>query len=192
MSENYQIITPPPPGKLPDDSDNNDAKEGKALKGWSLFFFILTCIVTTIVAASIALPFFIIIFGLIAGLLWFLFVAVGTIFTVGLMWTIDGVKSINDGWLAFLNQVFNSSNTVVEAVSKAIPIIAIMGGVIILITWIFMIVGRATDQNRKKYYTAMLIVLGFLSILYIIIAIITIVANSNSGTPTEFINSFFY
>ena len=190
MSENYQIITPPPPGKLPDDSDNNDVKEGKALKGWSLFFFILTCIVTTIVAASIALPFFIIIFGLIAGLLWFLFVAVGTIFTVGLMWTIDGVKSINDGWLAFLNQVFNSSNTVVEAVSKAIPIIAIMGGVIILITWIFIIVGRATDQNRKKYYTAMLIVLSFLSVLYIIIAIITIVANSNNGTPTEFINSF--
>lgn len=192
MSENYQIITPPPPGKLPDDSDNNNAKEGKALKGWSLFFFILACVVTTIVAASIALPFFIIIFGLIAGLLWFLFVAVGTIFTVGLMWTIDGVKSINDGWLAFLNQVFNSSNTVVEAVAKAIPIIAIMGGVIILITWVFMIVGRATDQNRKKYYTAMLIVLGFLSILYIIIAIITIVANSNSGTPTEFINSFIY
>lgn len=190
MSDDKQIISPPPPGKLPDDSDNNDVKEGKTLKGWSLFFFILACIVTTIVAASIALPFFIIVFGLIAGLLWFLFVAVGTIFTVGLMWTIDGVKSINDGWLAFLNQVFNSSNTVVEAVSKAIPVIAIIGGVIILITWVFMIVGRATDQNRKKYYTAMLIILSFLSVLYIIIAIITIVANSNNGTTTEFINSF--
>lgn len=190
MSENYQIYTPPPPGKLPNDSDNNSAKEGKALKGWSLFFFIFSCVITTIIAASIALPFFIIIFGLIAGLLWFLFVVVGTIFTIGLMWTIDGVKSINDGWLAFLNQVFNSSNTVVEAVTKAIPIIAIIGGVIILITWIFMIVGRATDKNRKKYYTAMLIVLSFLSVLYIIIAIITIVANSSNGTPAEFINPF--
>ena len=190
MSENVQIITPPPPGKLPDESDNNEVKEGKALKGWSLFFFILTCVITTVVAASIALPFFIIIFGLIAGLLWFLFVAVGTIFTIGLMWTIDGIRSINDGWLSLLEQVFNSSNTVVEVVSKAIPIIVIIGAVIILITWVFMIVGRATDKNRKKYYTAMLIVLSFLSVLYIIIAIITIVANSSNGAPVEFINSF--
>ena len=61
---------------------------------------------------------------------------------------------------------------------------AVVGGVIVGITWIFMIIGISIDKNRKKYYTAMLIVLGVLSLVYIIIAIISIVANNGNNVVT--------
>ena len=191
MSENKVIVTPPPPGKLPDtkSGENKDAtpeelKKGKGLKGWSLFFFIMSCIATGIIAASIALPFFLIIFGLISALLWILFIIVGTVFTLGMMWVPDSTKEFNHGWMAFNDKLFNSSETIINSVAAAIPAMAIVGGVVVAITWIFMIVGIATDKNRKKYYTAMLIVLGVLSLLYIIIAVISIIANKgNIVTP---------
>ena len=184
MSDDKQIIPPPPPGKLEEKPKNN---EGKTLKGWSVFFFVLTCISTFLVITTTALPFFIIIFGLLMGLIWFIFAVGGSVFTIGLMWTVDGVRSFNAGWMAFLGSIFESPKVVAESVDKAIPIIMILGGVIIIITWIFMIVGIATDKNRKKYYTAMMIILGVISLLYIAVTILSIIVNANNQVPTEFI-----
>lgn len=186
MSENKRFVVAPPPSKLPDKNEEatpEELKKGKALKGWSLVFFIFSCIATALIAMSIVLPFFIIIFGLISGLVWFLFIVLGTVFTIGLMWTVDAVKEFNQGWMAFNDKLFNSSETILNSLIGAIPVMAVVGAVIMLITWILMIIGISTDKNRKKYYTAMLIVLGVLSLLYIIIAIISIVAN-NSGPVT--------
>ena len=187
MSENNLIVTPPPPGKLPDKKygENKDAtpeelKKGKGLKGWSLFFFILSCIATGLIAASIALPFFIIIFGLFSALMWILFIVVGTIFTLGMIWMVDGIKEMNQQWMSFNDKIFNSGNVVADVVSAAIPTMAVIGGVIVGITWIFMIIGISTDKNRRKYYTAMLIVLGVLSLVYIIIAIISVITNNGN------------
>lgn len=184
MSDNKQIISPPPPRKLEEKPKNN---EGRALKGWSIFFFVLTCISTFLVVATTALPFFITIFGLLMGLIWFIFVVGGSIFTLGIMWTVDGIKSFNAEWMAFLGNIFESPKVVAESLSKVIPIIMIFGGVIILITWIFMIVGVTTDKNRKKYYTVMMIILGVISLLYTVVTILSIIANANSQVPTEFI-----
>ena len=185
MSENKVIIAAPPPGKLPDkkEATSEELKKGKGLKGWSLVFFIFSCLATALIAMSIALPFFLIVFGLISALLWFVFIVVGTVFTVGLMWVPDTTKEFNRSWLAFNDKIFNSSETIISSVVSAIPVMAIVGAVIMAITWILMIVGISTDKNRKKYYTAMLIVLGVLSLLYIIIAIISIIANNNAVTP---------
>lgn len=184
MSDSKQIISPPPPGKLEKKPKN---QEGKALKGWSIFFFVLTCISTFFVVATTALPFFIIIFGLLMGLIWFIFVVGGSVFTIGLMWTIDGIKSFNAGWIELLGNIFESPKVVAESLSKAIPIIIVFGGVIILITWIFMIVGITTNKNRKKYYTVMMIILGVISLLYIVVTILSIIANANNQVPIEFI-----
>lgn len=188
MDEKDLIVSPPKPEKLPDNSPQV-TKEGKVLKGWSLTFFILTCIVTSILAASIVLPFFVIIFGLLSALIWFLFLVVGTIFTIGLMWTVDGVKAFNQGWMSLNDKIFNSSSTIANTVAGYIPVIAVIGSIIVLSTWIMMIVGITTDKSRRKYYTVMMIILGVLSILYIVIAIVTILINgSNNATPTELVS----
>ena len=188
MSENNLIVTPPPPGKLPDrkpgvnkDATPEELKKGQGLKGWSLFFFILSCIATALIAASIILPFFIVVFGLFSALMWILFILVGTIFTLGMIWMVDGIKEMNQQWMTFNDKIFNSGNVVADVVSAAIPTMAVIGGVIVGITWIFMIIGILADKNRKKHYTAMLIVLGVLSLVYIIIAVISIIANNGNA-----------
>lgn len=191
MDENGLIITPPPPGKLPDrkSGENKDAtpeelKKGKGLKGWSLFLFILSCIATGLIAASIALPFFIVIFGLFSALMWLLFIVVGTIFTLGMIWMIDDTKKMNTEWMAFNDKLFNSSETITNTVISAIPVMALIGGLIVGLTWLLMIIGIVTDRNRRKYYTVMMIILGVLTLLYIIIAVVTILANTNNTPVT--------
>ena len=186
MDEQKEVATPQIIEPLPKKGRRNkkeEPKEGKALKSWSLFFFVLSCIMTCIVAASIALPFFIALFGIVSVLCWLLFVVIGSIFTIGMIWLIDGMKDFNTGWMNFNNTLFDSTSAIAETAAKAIPIFSIAGGAIVMITWLFMIIGISTDKNRKKFYTAMLIVLGVLSLVYIAIAIITIVIHANTPEP---------
>ena len=156
-----------------------EPKEGKAFKGWALFFFIFSCIMTGIVAASIALPFFITLFGIVSVICWLAVVAIVTIFTLGMIWLVDGVKEFNAGWMAFNTQLFESSSVIAETAAKAIPVLSIIGGPIVAIIWLFMILGMANDKNRKKFYLAMIITLGVLTLVYITIAIVTIVIHQN-------------
>ena len=78
-----------------------EPKEGLALKKWGLFFFVLSCISVALVAASLALPFLIALFGIVSVIAWLAVVAIVSIFTIGLVWTIDEVKTINSNWMAF-------------------------------------------------------------------------------------------
>ena len=195
MDEEKEIVTPEPIEPLPRKRGRRkkeEPKEGKALKGWALFFFILSCIMTGIIAASIALPFFMMVFGIISALCWVIFVVIGTVFTLGMMWLIDGMGDFNAGWMAFNEKLFDSSNTIVEMAAKAIPLLSIIGGSIVLITWLFMVIGISTDKNRKKFYTAMLIVLGVLSLAYIAIAVITILIHAQAIPTATSSSSLYY
>ena len=157
-----------------------EPKEGLALKKWGLFFFVLSCISVALVAASLALPFLIALFGIVSVIAWLAVVAIISIFTIGLVWTIDEVKAINSNWMAFNNWLFSSTEAVANTAAKAIPILSIVGGVILLITWLFVILGITTDKNRKKYYKGILIALSIITTIYIVLTVITIIIHSNA------------
>ena len=182
IKEKVSPITEPAPrrGRR---QKKEEPKEGKTFKGWALFFFIISCVMTGIIAASIALPFFITLFGIVSVICWLVVIVIVTIFTIGMIWLVDGVKEFNAGWMAFNNQLFDSSNAIAEVAAKAIPLLSIIGGSIVAITWLFMIIGISTDKNRKKFYLAMIITLGVLTLVYITIAVITIVVHSNTPEP---------
>ena len=109
-----------------------------------------------------------------------------------MMWLIDGIAEFNEGWMALNNKIFDSSNALADMVAKAIPILSIIGGSIVAITWLFMIIGIATDKNRKKFYTAMIIVLGVLTFIYITIAVITIILHSEAISFIASSSSSYY
>ena len=182
IEEEVTPITEPVPRKGRRQK-KEEPKEGRALKGWALAFFVVSCVMTGIVAASIALPFFIVLFGIVSVICWLAIVAIVTIFTIGMIWLNEDVKAINSGWMAFNTQLFESSQAIADVAAKAIPILSIIGGTIVSITWLFMVIGMATDKNRKKFYLAMIITLGVLTLVYIAIAVITIVMHSNTPEP---------
>ena len=193
MSEQNNVVAPVPNQEHQRRGrrvKKEEPKEGKTLKSWAIFFFVISCIMTGIVAASIALPFFIVLFGILSALCWILFIVVGTVFTLGMMWLVDGMQEFNEGWMAFNNKLFDSSNAIANVAASAIPIFSIVGGSIVAITWLFMVIGLVTDNNRKKFYTAMIIVLSVLSFIYIAIAIITILIHTNTPEPIGSSNSF--
>ena len=160
-------------------SKDNKLREGKALKGWATLFFVLSCVMTGLIAASLALPFFLIVIGIISTLLWLILIVVGTIFTLGMIWLSDDIKAFNGGWMSLNDKLFNSGTTIADTVAKAIPAMSVIGGTIMVVTWILMVAGIITDKNRKKFYTAMLIILGILSLLYIVIAVFSIVTSNS-------------
>ena len=162
----------------------DEPKEYKALKGWSKFFFVLTCIVSGLFGASIALPLFLAIFGAFSAFLWIMFIIFGTIVTIGLMWTSGDIKAFIHGWQDFNDKVFNQSNVVIDAVTQALPIASIIGAVIILITWILVLVGVSKDKNRKKLYKGFIIALSILTTIYVVLALISIIQNGSQTTPT--------
>ena len=182
VKEEVTPITEPVPRKGRRQK-KEEPKEGRALKGWALAFFVVSCVMTGIVAASIALPFFIVLFGIVSVICWLAIVAIVTIFTIGMIWLNEDVKAINSGWMAFNTQLFESSQAIADVAAKAIPILSIIGGTIVAITWLFMVIGMATDKNRKRFYLAMIITLGVLTLVYIAIAVITIVMHSNTLEP---------
>lgn len=178
MEEDIQTNEPIPLKDLPKGKKKKkeEPKEGKALKGWAKLFFILSCIMTGLIAASLALPFFLIILGVISTIAWLVVLVFFTIFTIGMIWLSDDVKAFNQGWMAFNNALFNSGSTVAEKVMMAMPIMSVIGGTIVAIAWILLITGIVTDKNRKKLYTGLMIALGILSLLYIIATIFVIIA----------------
>lgn len=157
----------------------NDNKKGSKTKRWSLFFFIMSCIALLTVISTFVLPLIIVVFGLLSVIVWFIFLAGGTIFTLGMMWTIDGVKDFNSDWMAFNNQIFEAGNTIADQVLKAIPIVVIVSSVFFSITWLFMILGINKDKDRKKYYKGMIIALSVLTVIFIAFSIVTLIMHSN-------------
>lgn len=165
----------------PLDLSKEEMKKGHALKKWSVFFFVLSCIATFLMVTTLALPFFLTVFGIISAIVWFIALIFFTVFTLGLIWLNDTTKKINGSWMSFNNMLFNSGDATSEFVIRTFPIIAIIGVSIIAITWVFMIFGFITDKKRHKFYKAMFIVLGIITFVYIVIAVISTVVISKQA-----------
>ena len=150
--------------------------KGRKLYKASNFFFALSCIMTAIVGATFAVPFFTIIFGIMSVMIWFVFVAFGTIFTIGLMWTVQGIKDANASWMDFNSKVFDSGAIVANALITAIPILAGVGLAIFILTWILLGVGYKKDEFRRKGYKAKLIIFIFITLLFIVLSIVSMFA----------------
>lgn len=152
-----------------------DPVKGRALHKWAVFFFVLTCIGTGLTGAMIVLPFFIVLFGLVSVIVWLVCLAFFTIFTLGLIWLSDETKIINQNWMNFNNSLFNSTNTIYEFALRVIPSILVSGGILIAISWMFLILGFNLDNERKKKYKAKMIALGIITAIYITFLVINVI-----------------
>ena len=152
----------------------DDPIKGRALHKWTAFFFVLTCIGAVLTAAMLALPVLLALFGIVSVLLWLVVIVVASIFTLFLIWTTDEMKNFSSSWREFNDKIFTSSNATNELALRLIPSILISGGVIILITWIFVIVGLNVDQERHKKYKGKMIALIVISVIYLIFLAINI------------------
>ena len=150
--------------------------QGRKLYNASKTFFILSCVITAIVGATFALPFIAVIVGIISVMLWFVFVAFGTIFTIGLMWTVQEIKNMNGSWMDFNTSVFNSGSVIADAMVTATPIIAGVGLMIVIVAWILLGVGYKKDEFRRKNYKTYLIVLIFVTLLFVVLSIVALIA----------------
>ena len=170
-------ITPVPLNEV-EVEKKEENKEGKAAKKWSIVFFIFSCLSLIAVLGTFVLPILIILFGLLSVIAWCCFILAGSVFTIGLMWTIDGVKEFNHSWMAFNNMLFEAGNVIAEKALQAVPYIIVVGAILFAATWPFMIVGRIKDKNRKKYYTGMIIALSVLTVFFVAASILTMVAHN--------------
>lgn len=157
----------------------DNPKEGRALKGWSNFFFIMSIISTALVGSTFALPLIVVIFGLMSALFWICWLLIGTIITVGLMWMSDDTKKFNQGWMDFNNRIFDTSNSVSEFGMSIVTTLVIAGALFFVITWILMMVGINKDEVRHKHYKGMMIALGIISFIFILLAIFALIVVYN-------------
>jgi len=152
-----------------------DPVKGRAFHSWAKFFFVLTCIGVGITGAMLILPFFLVLFGICSVLLWFCVVAFATIFTIGLIWTTEGMQTLNANWMAFNEALFDVSNNTYSFAAYAIPGILISGGIIIFATWLFLIVGINSDPERKKKYKAKIIAMIIFTVLYVVFLVLNLI-----------------
>ena len=171
-------ITPVPLEEVKEEK-KEEIKEGKAMKKWSLFFFIMAAIGLLVVASAIALPIIIMIFGVLSALMWVCFVLAISVFTLGMIWLNEGVKAFNKDWMAFNNMLFHAGDTIYQKALSAVPYLVIGGSIFFVGAWIFIIIGIIKDKNRKKLYTGLIIALSVITLLFAISAGITLVAYKN-------------
>lgn len=152
----------------------NDPVKGRVFYKWSSFFFVLTCIGVTLTGITLVLPVFLTIVGIISVFAWLIVIVVISLFTLFMIWNSEDAKAFIHGWREFNDGLFDSTKNVQEFSSNVIPIILISGGIVILITWLFIIIGRITDSERKKKYTGKIIALSIITLLYIVFLIINL------------------
>lgn len=168
-------ITPAPIEEV----KKEEIKEGKAMKKWSMFFFVMAAIGLLVVASAIVLPVVIMIFGVISALAWICFVLFISVFTLGMIWLNEGVKAFNKEWIAFNDMLFHAGDTIYQKAIVAVPYLVIGGSIFFVGAWIFIIIGICKDKNRKKLYTGLIIALSVLTVLFAIAAAVTLVAYKN-------------
>lgn len=174
-----EVIKPVPLEEVKVEEKKEEIKEGRAAKKWSVFFFVMSVILLALVAGTIVLPIIIFIFGLLSVMCWLCFILFTTVFTLGMIWLVDGIKEFNHGWMDFNEMLFTAGNSIYEKVIVYVPYLIGVGSVFFLITWLFMILGRCKDKNRKKYYTGMIIASSVLTVMFIAVSIITMIAHNN-------------
>ncbi len=159
-----------PETNVPKPLDNKDAsRQGRALSKWSTFFLVLACIATMLVAAMLVLPVFLAVAGIFSVFIWFVVAAIISIFTVFMIWTNKDAKAFFDSWNSF-----NGKLIVNDFTHNIIPIFLICGGALLIITWLFLIIGVLTDKARKKKYLTKIIVLIVFTLLYLLFLFINL------------------
>ena len=161
------------------DPKPDNPKEGRVLKGWSSFFFVMSVIFTALVASTFALPFIIVVFGLFSALFWICWIVIVTVFTLGMVWLSDDTKKFNQGWMDFNNRIFDVGNSASEFGMSVVTTLVITGVVFFLITWLLMIIGLNKDQVRKRHYKGMVIALGIITFLFIALSVISLIVVYN-------------
>lgn len=148
-----------------------DPYKGRAAYKWFKFFFILFCIALGLVVLGFALPLLLTIIGVFSFLMWLLFIIFGTIFTIGLMWTDDGVKKFFSDWNNASTKLMDMTNNSYALAGKVLPPIIIAGCVLFIICWIFVLAGYNKDIERKPKYKKFLIALGIVTGIFVLAAI---------------------
>lgn len=156
-----------------------DKAGGRALNAFSKLFFVLTIIGTILTGVMVFLPIFLAIVGVISTIVWILGIIVISVFTIGLIWTVEEFKAFNSGWMDFNTKMFNSSNSINEFVMKVIPFVLISGGVIIALTWLFTILGAVFDKFRLNKYKGRIIALSIITVIYIVFLVLNIILHNN-------------
>ena len=145
----------------------HDPVKGRTFYKWAKFFFTLTCFGTVMAGFMLALPIFLAIIGLFSTLIWFFYIVVASIITIGLIWTISETSEFINGWSAFNNSLFNAAETTHGWYKASIVWILISGAIVIFTTWILMIVGISKDKERHKSYLGRIIALSIITVVYI-------------------------
>ena len=156
-----------------------DKAGGRALNAFSKLFFVLTIIGTILTGVMVFLPILLAIVGVISTIVWILGIIVISVFTIGLIWTVEEFKAFNSGWMDFNTKMFNSSNSINEFVMKVIPFVLISGGVIIALTWLFTILGAVFDKFRLNKYKGRIIALSIITVIYIVFLVLNIILHNN-------------
>lgn len=144
------------------------------IKNWSTFTFVLGCIAFGIVLLSYFSPFLIVFVGIVSAILWFCFIFIGSVFTIGLMWLSEDIRVFNQEWINFNERVFNSGSQVAEFIHPLIPYLTYSSIAIFVIAWVFIIIGFANDKRRKKFYLIRTIFFGVMTVIFIILAILSL------------------
>lgn len=157
------------------DPKADNPKEGRAFKKWSDFFFSMSIIFTVFVASSFALPIIVVLFGLTSAIIWLCWILVVTIFTLGMVWTMDDTKKFNQGWMDFNNKIFDIGNSASEFGTNIVTTLVIIGVVFFIGAWTFMIIGFNKDQVRHRHYKGMIIALGIITFLFVLLAVFSLI-----------------
>ena len=106
----------------------------------------------------------------------------GTVFTIGLMWTVEDIKKFNADWMNFNNGIFNSGSVLADTLMTAVPALSGIGYALFIIAWILLAVGfkKDKDEGRHKNYKGFLIAFIFITILFIAVSIFALVASQSS------------
>jgi len=150
----------------------NDPVKGRTYHKWSTFFFVLACIATALALLALIMPVFLAVIGAFSAMLWFLVIALASIFTLFTIWQNKGFKAFSDSWSDFNMSLLDSLNGTNDFIMRIVPTLLISGGVVILIAWIFLVIGIVIDKERKKKYLGKIIALGVLTLIYIVLTII--------------------
>ena len=155
--------------------------KGRVYFEFANFFFVLVCIGFGITIFSVALPVFLVLIGLGSVLCWIVLIMFLSIFTLGMVWLSKDFKAFISSWQGFNDGLFNSANNTAELAKVIIPPTLIAVGALIVVSWIFLVVGLVNDKERKKAYTGRVIALGIMTALYLAAMIFNLVTLYNNS-----------
>ena len=145
-----------------------DPLKGRALYKWSAFVFVLAMFGAALTCFVYVLPILLPVLGTMIILAWLIAIVASSIFTLFMIWYSDDAKSFFDGWINFGRSFFDVGRDADRLAYRAVPVVLIVGGALLIICWSMLSIGLSTDKARKKSYIGMMIALGIITLVYVI------------------------